>query len=895
MNFLFTPNHVQLLNACYPPSSVLLSSGPDFTPKGSELSRLTYYAYGTLYYAAQPLLKIVNRSNHPSKVNKLALELEKRLKVECKKAQQGNTRTRVSLLISLSIFRSLAIECRRDIHLISPPLISSINATLNALPTDLEVVARAASVFTAWTTYTDGQQIGADSQLTKDYLSILRSFADLSCSDYRDHEIRNRQVNLRALSSEALYNDLVQFRAQVSVIMKPLLLSITGTDITSLDNQELPMSPYLAEFRRRPAIERRAASIHVHVDGEKGPSNSDVLVASLHALFLLLSHANGLQLAYIMRSSLDTLDTLNVWSQVDHCAWYANKAVEWAQYQYRYAVPSCIVERLLETQDAVVTASYSTLANVLSLIFKSPIPLINLSTSDINSNLVTILIRRTNANPSDSLLPLLVQCISSLGCHVYYSDQIHDLAGELINRIMIVESRPISSVAANNQSRSQSIRCLLASLLGLIHSSNEHEILREANEKRKGHGSILGKASAALSDSHHSADDFGSEPSSRRTRIPPDMWLDTVSLLCDPDAAVRADYAEALVYYLTHEMPKENDLSDRDGVRHRLIENGLAKHQANGKALISAGDVSAKLLNAVHAFIYLLVTKGSSDQTSSNSSQSGGSQSPQPTTRQSNASAQGPRARKQSIVQRMLCHLPSRVTTSSGASMSDYAYALKVLMTIHHQHPARGLLTGIPMLVALDEASRPHDLSDQSLRLRVQIIRSIVSKGFLTIGQVWCCTELVNLVQQTLLSFPSVLEVPLLSSPEVPEVRPPLVPMPLPEYETPDNSIFPGIDVEAALLAIASNTAAQDATGLDEQGVIRVLTVSWTADAAIRNATDQSSAFDTVRGDVISPLIRISPAFTNIENVSLHSLARSTRGAVIYLNPGSHVFYLRGQ
>ncbi len=45
MNLLFTPNHVQLLNACYPPSSMLLSSGPDFTPKGQELSRLTYYAY----------------------------------------------------------------------------------------------------------------------------------------------------------------------------------------------------------------------------------------------------------------------------------------------------------------------------------------------------------------------------------------------------------------------------------------------------------------------------------------------------------------------------------------------------------------------------------------------------------------------------------------------------------------------------------------------------------------------------------------------------------------------------------------------------------------------------------------------------------------------------------
>lgn len=51
-----------------------------------------------------------------------------------------------SLLISLSIFRSLATECRRDIALLSPSLVGSVNATLTAVPSDLEVLARAASV-----------------------------------------------------------------------------------------------------------------------------------------------------------------------------------------------------------------------------------------------------------------------------------------------------------------------------------------------------------------------------------------------------------------------------------------------------------------------------------------------------------------------------------------------------------------------------------------------------------------------------------------------------------------------------------------------------------------------------------------------------------------------------
>lgn len=75
---LFAPNHIQLINACYPATqAALLTAGPDYRPNAQELSRLTYYA-----------------ANRPGKINKLASELEKRVKVECRKAQLGNTRAR---------------------------------------------------------------------------------------------------------------------------------------------------------------------------------------------------------------------------------------------------------------------------------------------------------------------------------------------------------------------------------------------------------------------------------------------------------------------------------------------------------------------------------------------------------------------------------------------------------------------------------------------------------------------------------------------------------------------------------------------------------------------------------------------------------------------------------
>jgi hypothetical protein len=199
----------------------------------------------------------------------------------------------------------------------------------------------------------------------------------------------------------------------------------------AFDVKDAPSSPYLAEFRTRPALERRAASIHVHVDGDKGPSTADVSDASLHALFSLLSHTNGAQLGHVMQSAFNSLDNMEGWKKVDHSCWFAKKTAEWAQYQYRYVVPTWLVERLLSNSNQEsdeFTPLQKTLTVMITSVFSSPTPFINLSSSDIMSSLLTLLLRRLSTNPKDDALSGLVECISSLGCHVYYSDQIQDLA-----------------------------------------------------------------------------------------------------------------------------------------------------------------------------------------------------------------------------------------------------------------------------------------------------------------------------------------------------------------------------------------------------------------------------------------------------------------------------------
>lgn len=77
MPFPLSPQHVQLVAACYPPSAALLTAGPEYKPNAQELSRLTYYA-----------------SNRPGKIAKLGSELEKRALGDARKASSGNMKSR---------------------------------------------------------------------------------------------------------------------------------------------------------------------------------------------------------------------------------------------------------------------------------------------------------------------------------------------------------------------------------------------------------------------------------------------------------------------------------------------------------------------------------------------------------------------------------------------------------------------------------------------------------------------------------------------------------------------------------------------------------------------------------------------------------------------------------
>ncbi|KAH9049151.1 hypothetical protein EDB84DRAFT_1657862 [Lactarius hengduanensis] len=902
MHLLFTPNHVQLITACYPPSASLLTSGPDYHPNPQELSRLTYYA-----------------ANKPGKINKLSSELEKRIKVECRKAHSNNPRSRASLLISLSIFKALATECRRDISLLTPSLLASIGTVLSTFPSDIEVSAKAANLFKAWTTFTDGRLVGVDQTVTKDYLFILERFCRISraVSSSGDSEFTNRTrlVGLAALTgvvtSEALYSSST-FKTQVSALVPAVLSSLQEVELFMLEDEQKPLSPYLDEFRTRPVGERRAASIHLHIDGERGPSRTDVSNACLRALSYLFDHSSGGQVAFVIQAAMTSLDEIKGWEKVDHCRWFAGKATEWTQYQFRDAIPTHLIERLKREQDVpTTTAPHIALAAMITTVFTSPTPLV-MSTSDVISNLITLVLRRAAINPTDSLLLALTECIGALGTHVYYADQIHDLASELISRLLTADATGLPGRISSDKSRSQALRALIAGLVGLMRTPTRRVDHRQGGEtSRLGQGTSSNGQKVAdqpARTSHERAD--GEAHLTNRAKISPETWQDTLNFICDADFPVRTDYANALLVYLESEISTRGEYIDGDGVmRNRPLAVSQVQQAGNMMAVLH-GDESTRFLHATYVYLYILATSpvfyDSARSPSSARSTIHEDSAPInviPATpgasheaigdtedRSSPARSQHARpslslparTRKQSLVRRMISRLPSRITPTSPplATASDYRNIASILARIHEHLPIRGLLAGVPFLIALSSVAHVDDFTDPVSLGRVWAIREVISRTWLVLGRTWDCSELTELAERALSSMPAPSYLPTEAVQALGRLTEPELPVQILPSNQADGAdgAWSGVDPEVALGLLASSKNILDATGMDSEVLRKRFAAPWTAESALRDSTEPQSNYDPLRRDGISPHLRLAPALMHIENLSLQSLARSTRG-----------------
>ena len=686
--------------------------------------------------------------------------------------------SRRALLISLAILRSLISECRRDLGLFSRSAIRIINLALDVRVyqkggLDLEVVGRAASCFTAFTTYTDGAPVGVDDSLTSTYLGVLRKFATLAISigesEKPDAEqlSRTRLIALAGLngaaSSDALFSSNSQFSRQIAIIVPPLLQNIFegSTDQLKLETAKVEMdaspSPFFSEFSaRRPVNDRRAPSLHAHIPGEKGPSTSDVLSAALRSLHALVGQCQVNQGSHVLDAVFAFLDKQG-WTDVERCCWLAERLTAFMMLQYRFVVLTRLTEILVDVQDGPPTPKHTTVLAMITTVLNSSISLVGLGVTDILNNLVTLIIRRIRMDRQDALLPPLVQSISSLGTHIYYADQINDLVEELTVRM--------SEVPQADTARPEILRVLIYCIIGVMTTA----VAADAAEAR---------ASAAL---HSPSPEKGKGPlletpagtpkhdNGRRNPITPAVWQETLPLLCESTYAVRAAYARALLLFLDNEMPRER------------------------KTLKSPGMSARRFCNALHAAVYTLamssclgvgepeITVTTGQPPSPEATTSGvraadpvravdpkvgekgvAFNEPGSATPPSESTGTGTPPKKTARIPRRVSLPLNRLNSSAiltsfdnVATPYDFAAIVSILDKLFAAVPTAAMLTGVPMLLALDKDAgtelvrRPGDGRSGSWVLeRKRAIREVVAITWRRIGEIYSIRSIVDLADK---------------------------------------------------------------------------------------------------------------------------------------------------
>jgi protein EFR3 len=490
-----------------------------------------------------------------------------------------------------------------------------------------------------------------------------------------------------------------------------------------------------------------------------------------------------------MQAVMASLDEVNGWEKEGHCCWLAGKAAEWTQYQFRDAIPTRFIDRLLREQDAPATTTlHLTLAAMITTVFKSANPLV-IPTSDVISNLISLVLRRAAIDPSDSLVLALTKCIGALGTHIYYADQIHDLASELISRLVSTEATGLPGHERNpsdDKGRAQALRALIAGLVGLMRNPARRVDQRQRTEtQRSEQGFTASGRKVADSTQSQNGDKLARTSTERaearltkRTMISPETWQDTLNLICNVDFSVRSDYASALVVYLESEISSRGEYTDGDGVRRSRPLAASQIQQAGNMIAARYGDKATRFLHAIHVYLYILATSptfhspaqtpsparspahdvteaitvtpatpvasreaigGMEDRSSPTRSQYGRHSLSIPS-----------RARKVSVVERIISRLPSRITPSSLplATASDYRNIVSILTRIHERLPVHGLFTGVPFLLTLSSVIHGDDIADSACQGRIWMIREVVSRVWLTVGEAWHCKEVVEMAEK---------------------------------------------------------------------------------------------------------------------------------------------------
>ena len=393
------------------------------------------------------------------------------------------------MLISLSILKSLLRDC--DLTYLLRPSLNAINRALASA--DLQVIARACSCFSSLATRTDASPF-TDTATTKTYTDIVRRLADLCDAD--DDQVSFAAIIglVGAAGSEALSWSDVEAERQINIIMPPLLNKLWPSN--RLAEMGASLHGDSDDVFHLTAPIRRAPSVH----GEKPP---DVALTAMRGLKALLEQCRVNQVAIAVDALLRFFD--NRWGDAK-CDTFCELFIAFAPLEYQHLIPKRLLEALHhDPQPGLINMLTTTLR----------LRCVGQNVTVTLQALMQMIPQRTRIHERDALLPLLVQCISTLAAQIYYPDQIGDMIEGL--------SRP----STDKEALRIQVWCMVRTM----------EVAHAGDAETYGKGKASGMASL------------------RRNPVGYDVWAETLHLLCDEAYSVRAAYIRALGLFIEQEMP----------------------------------------------------------------------------------------------------------------------------------------------------------------------------------------------------------------------------------------------------------------------------------------------------------------------------------------------------
>ncbi|KAK6509612.1 plasma membrane localization protein [Arthrobotrys musiformis] len=563
------PKHQILILKVYPKFQ---KGAVEIKPNGSELSYLLYYV-----------------STRRSKLQKVGAFLERRTVRDVYKRRTGNVR------VTLEICRALIDKCPRDLNLYAWNILTILKTVITSK--DIALIEETLPTWDAFCSHHDGANLASDEFYVKLFEEVIRLYADLASNPAAGHEIRWRLAGLKAVrsvcSSEALSS--ANAKQQLAIVIPVILQNIYTEDDEHLDEMQYRITTVetneekgnnTAGLPRTSIGTIDGAMANTAADADK-LDQQDIEFLALQSLKAIFEGNNPAQIRCATRAILHYItskpNVLEAWTTS-----LIEMVAKWAPTQSRFLI-------LVETLETLVACPMTEsdlhkqliYAQLISWLLSSTVNLVGLSVMDVLLSIIAKILQllqlETKPTPPSSpkalekppptaspslttaaifaitatitevvkspssarrdLLHRLRKCIADLGTHIYYTDQISDIAGEVLLRLKPSPSAPLTTDPE---------------VAGAVSNISEQPHVDDFFSFDTARAIALKSVRDLLSVSNQRT----SSQSIGRNTVPLSVWEGTHWLLREEEKGVRKAYIDSISTYFSLEIDRPNSPSD---------------------------------------------------------------------------------------------------------------------------------------------------------------------------------------------------------------------------------------------------------------------------------------------------------------------------------------------